>query len=71
METVSDLKRLGASLYLSCGACRSNKVTLDPNEAFDRYGPFLLLKDIARVTKCSKCGAKGPTWIKVDFGMPG
>lgn len=71
METISDLKRLGASLFLTCAACCANKVVLDPKEASERYSPFLLLKDVGRVTKCSKCGAKGSAWIKVDFGMPG
>lgn len=69
METISDLKRLGASLFLSCGACRANRVILDPNEAFDRYGPFMMLKDVHRVSKCSKCGSKEQ--VKVDWGMPG
>ena len=69
METISDLKRLGYSLFLTCGACRANRVTLDPQEAFERYGPFVLLKDIQRISRCSKCGDK--TQVKVDWGMPG
>lgn len=69
METVIDLKRMGYSLYLSCGACRANQVILGPDEAFERYGPFVKIKDIPKISRCSKCGSREQ--VKVDTGMPG
>ena len=70
METVNDLKRMGYSLFISCGGCRANKVILGPDKAFERYGPFVRIEDIRDISPCSRCGTKGPQ-IKVDVGMPG
>ncbi len=70
METISDLKRMGASLYLTCSYCR-HKVTLGPDEAFKTFSPFQILSDIPRIARCSNCKAKGVGIILVDYGMPG
>jgi hypothetical protein len=70
METISDLKEAGASLLLSCTMCRNNKVTLDPQEAMDRYGPLVRIKDIPGMSRCSKCHSKGAGVIVVMTVMP-
>lgn len=71
METISDLKRMGASLYINCGQCHRNSVILGPDEAFAKFSPFQILSDIPRIARCSKCKAIGVGIIKVDYGMPG
>lgn len=70
METISELKRMGYTLYLTCMMCR-HKVTLGPDEAFATFSPFQILSDIPRVARCTECKAKGVGIIKVDWGMPG